>query len=97
MNSCSDSTQATPPRSRSRADERQMMRVGIAGAGAVGRSVAQELLDYGHKVLLIEHNRPQLRTAHGARCRMVVGRRVRAGLARGGRNADVRCGDRRDR
>lgn len=31
------------------------MRVGIAGAGAVGRSVAQELLDYGHKVLLIEH------------------------------------------
>lgn len=32
------------------------MRVGIAGAGAVGRSVAQELIDYGHKVLLIEHN-----------------------------------------
>jgi trk system potassium uptake protein len=37
-----------------RADDRQAMRVGIAGAGAVGRSVAQELLDYGHKVLLIE-------------------------------------------
>lgn len=37
-------------------DERTMMRVGIAGAGAVGRSVAQELLDYGHKVLLIEQN-----------------------------------------
>ncbi|OBK76437.1 TrkA family potassium uptake protein [Mycobacterium sp. 1164985.4] len=32
------------------------MRVGIAGAGAVGRSVAQELIDYGHKVLLIEHS-----------------------------------------
>ncbi|SEH56969.1 trk system potassium uptake protein TrkA [Mycolicibacterium rutilum] len=32
------------------------MRVGVAGAGAVGRSVAQELLDYGHRVLLIEHN-----------------------------------------
>ncbi|MBJ8347562.1 TrkA family potassium uptake protein [Antrihabitans sp. YC2-6] len=31
------------------------MRIGIAGAGAVGRSVAQELLDAGHKVLLIEH------------------------------------------
>ncbi|MCT7661533.1 potassium channel family protein [Mycobacterium deserti] len=30
------------------------MRIGIAGAGAIGRSVAQELLDYGHKVLLIE-------------------------------------------
>ena len=32
------------------------MRIGIAGAGAVGRSVAQELLGYGHKVLLIENN-----------------------------------------
>jgi trk system potassium uptake protein TrkA len=39
-----------------RADDRQMMRIGIAGAGAIGRSVAQELLGYGHKVLLIEHN-----------------------------------------
>jgi trk system potassium uptake protein len=39
----------------SHADDRQMMRIGIAGAGAIGRSVAQELLDYGHKVLLIEH------------------------------------------
>jgi trk system potassium uptake protein TrkA len=39
-----------------RTEERQTMRIGIAGAGAVGRSVAQELLDYGHKVLLIEHN-----------------------------------------
>lgn len=40
------------------------MRVAIAGAGAVGRSVAQALLDDGHKVLLIErrfdHYRPQL-------------------------------------
>lgn len=33
-----------------------MMRIGVAGAGAVGRSVAQELVDYGHKVLLIEQN-----------------------------------------
>ena len=33
-----------------------MMRIGIAGAGAIGRSVAQELLGYGHKVLLIEHD-----------------------------------------
>ncbi|MUL48158.1 TrkA family potassium uptake protein [Mycobacterium sp. CBMA293] len=30
------------------------MRVAIAGAGAVGRSVAQELVANGHKVLLIE-------------------------------------------
>ncbi|TXI65862.1 MAG: TrkA family potassium uptake protein [Mycolicibacterium mageritense] len=33
------------------------MRIGIAGAGNVGRSVARELLDYGHKVLLIERER----------------------------------------
>lgn len=32
------------------------MRIGIAGAGAVGRSVARELLENGHKVLLIERN-----------------------------------------
>ncbi|HTM85289.1 MAG TPA: TrkA family potassium uptake protein [Mycobacterium sp.] len=32
------------------------MRIVIAGAGAVGRSVARELLDNGHKVLLIERN-----------------------------------------
>jgi trk system potassium uptake protein TrkA len=30
------------------------MRIGIAGAGAVGRSVAEELVEYGHQVLLIE-------------------------------------------
>ncbi|MCW2651804.1 MAG: trk/ktr system potassium uptake protein [Mycobacterium sp.] len=32
------------------------MRVAIAGAGAVGRSVARELLDNGHKILLIERD-----------------------------------------
>src|SRR5690554_949016 len=41
---------------RSPADEHPPMRVGIAGAGAIGRSVALELLAYGHKVLLIEQN-----------------------------------------
>ncbi|MGH3455253.1 MAG: potassium channel family protein, partial [Nocardioidaceae bacterium] len=30
------------------------MRVAIAGAGAVGRSVAQELLENGHQILLID-------------------------------------------
>ncbi|MGH3726131.1 MAG: potassium channel family protein [Mycobacterium sp.] len=33
------------------------MRVAIAGAGKVGRSVARELVDYGHKILLIERER----------------------------------------
>lgn len=32
------------------------MRIGIAGAGAVGRSVALELIGDGHRVLLIERN-----------------------------------------
>ncbi len=30
------------------------MRVAIAGAGAVGRSIAKELLEAGHEVLLID-------------------------------------------
>ena len=37
------------------------MRVAIAGAGAVGRSIAQSLVDGGHKVLLIEHQRSHYR------------------------------------
>ncbi|GAB77589.1 trk system potassium uptake protein TrkA [Austwickia chelonae] len=32
------------------------MRVVIAGAGSVGRSIAQELINNGHEVLLIDHN-----------------------------------------
>jgi len=32
------------------------MRVAIAGAGKVGRSIARELIDYGHDVLLIDKN-----------------------------------------
>jgi trk system potassium uptake protein TrkA len=32
------------------------MRVAIAGAGAVGRSIAKELLESGHEVLLIDKN-----------------------------------------
>jgi len=32
------------------------MRVAIAGAGAVGRSIAGELLENGHEVLLVDKN-----------------------------------------
>src|ERR1700759_2695259 len=35
---------------------RPLMRVAIAGAGAVGRSIAGELLENGHEVLLIDHS-----------------------------------------
>ncbi len=37
-------------------EERQTLRIAIAGAGAVGRAVASELLENGHKVLLVEQN-----------------------------------------
>ena len=32
------------------------MRVAIAGAGNVGRSIARELIDNGHQVLLIDRD-----------------------------------------
>ncbi|MDQ3157327.1 MAG: TrkA family potassium uptake protein [Actinomycetota bacterium] len=38
------------------------MRVAIAGAGAVGRSVAQELLENGHTVLLIDKEPTSIRS-----------------------------------
>jgi trk system potassium uptake protein TrkA len=44
------------PDEHRRGAEGGAMRIAVAGAGAVGRSVAQELLDDGHKVLLIERN-----------------------------------------
>ncbi|MCV7167227.1 potassium channel family protein [Mycobacterium stomatepiae] len=39
------------------------MRIGIAGAGKVGRSVAGELLENGHKILLIERERSNFEPA----------------------------------
>lgn len=38
------------------------MRVAIAGAGAVGRSVAQELIEHGHTVLLIDKSAQSIRS-----------------------------------
>jgi trk system potassium uptake protein len=37
------------------------MRIAIAGAGAVGRSIATELLENGHEVLLIDHSPQAIR------------------------------------
>ena len=37
------------------------MKVAIAGAGNVGRSIAQELIENGHNVLLIERQPSALR------------------------------------
>lgn len=38
------------------------MRVAIAGAGAVGRSIAAELIENGHQVLLIDKNAASIKT-----------------------------------
>ena len=38
------------------------MRVAIVGAGAVGRSIASELLHNGHTVMLIEKDGRKVRT-----------------------------------
>ena len=87
MTLCSESDGGPIEASR-RADDRQTMRIGIAGAGAIGRSVALELLAYGHKILLIENNvrhyEPHTVPGRG----LAAGRRVRAGLARRGGHAD---------
>jgi trk system potassium uptake protein TrkA len=40
---------------------RKVLRVAIAGAGNVGRSIARELLDHKHQVLLIERERHALK------------------------------------
>ncbi len=37
------------------------MRIAIAGAGAVGRSIARELLDNGHRVMLIDKDAKKVR------------------------------------
>lgn len=42
------------------------MKVMIAGAGSVGRSIATDLLDHGHEVLLIDHNPAAMRVAQVA-------------------------------
>ncbi len=39
------------------------LRVAIAGAGNVGRSIARELLDHGHAVLLMERDHKAIKTA----------------------------------
>ena len=64
------------------------MRVVIAGAGSVGRSIARELLENGHEVLLIDKDPHAIRVAAVPRRRVAARRRVRDLLARGGRLAD---------
>ena len=74
-----------------------LMSVAIAGAGAVGRSVAQELITNGHQVLLIDKDPVVDQARPGAGGRVAAGRLLRAVLARGGPARPVRRGDRRHR
>jgi trk system potassium uptake protein TrkA len=48
------------------------MRVAIAGAGNVGRSIAQELIDNGHHVMLIERQPAMLRPERVPRAEWVL-------------------------
>ena len=60
------------------------MRVAIVGAGAVGRSIAGELLANGHQVMLIEKDGRKVRTRSVPGRRVGPGRRLRGDLAGGG-------------
>ena len=52
----SPTSSGSPAELRQAGRGRPLMRVAIAGAGAVGKSIAAELLENGHEVLLIDKN-----------------------------------------
>ena len=64
---------------------RALMRVAIAGAGNVGRSIAAELLDNGHEVLLIDKDPGRHQVDTVPEGGVAAGRRLRDHLPRGGR------------
>ena len=49
-----------------------LMRIAIAGAGAVGRSIAGELLENGHEVLLIDHDPKAIKVDSVARAEWLL-------------------------
>ena len=65
------------------------MRVAIAGAGAVGRSIALELLENGHEVMLIEREPSNIDPESVDGRRVAARRRLRDRLAGGGRAGDA--------
>ena len=71
------------------------MRVAIAGAGAVGRSVAAELLENGHEVLLIDKDPRAIKADSVPEGRVAARRRLRAVVPRRGRSATLRRRHRR--
>ena len=77
-------------------DVESAMKVAIAGAGAVGRSIARELVE-NHDVTLIERNPDHIDVDADPGRALAPRRRVRADPARVGEARGVRRGDRRDR
>ena len=73
------------------------MRVAIAGAGAVGRSIARELISNGHQVLLIDKEPRADPSRPGPRRRVAARRLLRALVAGGGPPRPLRRGHRRHR
>ena len=77
--------------------EAALMRVAIAGAGKVGRSIARELLSNGHEVLLIDTRAGQGPRRRRPRRRGAARRHLRDRRPRRGRPAGLPGDDRRDR
>ena len=61
------------------------MRVAIAGAGAVGRSIARELIDNGHEVLLIDKDSDSIKPERVPNAEWLLADSCELSLAGGGR------------
>ena len=59
------------------------MRVAIAGAGNVGRSIAAELIENGHEVLLIDKDPHAIKAETLTEAEWAAGRCLRTVLTRG--------------
>ena len=87
-----------PPAATVRAPSRRnRMRVVIAGAGSVGRSIARELLHNGHQVLLMDKERKDVQASKSPRRQLAARRRLRDHGPARGRTRRVRRRRRRDR
>ena len=73
------------------------MRVAIAGAGAVGRSVARELIGNGHRVLLIDRDPAALKPERVPDAEWLLADACELSPLGGGQARELRRGDRRDR
>ena len=74
-----------------------LMRVAIAGAGKVGRSIAAELIENGHEVMLIDKDPETIRPDSIPGAQWLRRRRLRAGRAGEGGPGQLPGGDRRHR